>query len=203
MANYCTQKEVITTIKTAGGVVTEQGHKIFISRAITAYSRTIDKSTGRDDNAYIAPAASIRYFDGEGEQELLVDDMAAAPTEVAIAEAGDITDYTIWAATDYLVYPFNKTPYTSLVVDRLNGTKSFWNPYRKSVKITAQWGYSLTVPDQIKNACIVQVILTLKRAQKSYQDDGAVLEKGSATKFFKLDPEVEKMLAGLVKVAVI
>jgi hypothetical protein len=194
MADYCTHKEVITTIKGGGAVIGELDQKTLINRLITAYSRMIDQYCKRGENAFIAPAASIKYFNGNNKQILLVDDMAAVPTEIAVAEAGDITDYTVWAATDYLVEPYDEAPYYELIIDSLNGTKSVWPNYRKAIRVTAKWGYSEAVPKTIKNACIIQVIRAFKRAQQAYADSGAVLELGKMTHAKQLDPEVKNML---------
>jgi hypothetical protein len=171
-------------------------------------SREIDRYLGKKPGAFAAEAAAARYFTGSGTGELWVPEMAEAPTEVAVAEAGDLTDYTTWAATDYLLWPYNAPendePYTKLEIDVLNGTKQLWFNYPKSVKITARWGYSLDPPADVEHACIIQAIRSFKRAQQAYQDTGAVLDVGQLQYVKGLDPEVQTFLenSGLREVAI-
>lgn len=163
-----------------------------IERLVKTVSRLFDKYTGREPGAYFVDTDVIRYFEAfdSSDPDLLIDELAAAPTEVAVAEAGDITDYTVWASTNYILYPLNSTPYTELKVDILNGTKSNWPQFPKSIKITGKFGYATTVPDEIKEACIIQLIRLLKRMQKGFADTGAIIELAKLTHTKALDPEV-------------
>jgi hypothetical protein len=163
-------------------------------------SRDIDEFLGREAGSFAAPVATARTFTGSGTLELWVPEMAEAPIEVAVAESGDLTNYTIWSATDYHLWPYNAgdkgEPYTKLEIDQINGTKYLWYSYPKSVRITARWGYSLEPPATVVKACIIQAIRAFKRAQQSYQDTGAVIELRQLQYVKGLDPEVEAFLAG-------
>ena len=162
-------------------------------------SREIDRYLGRPLGSFAAGAAAARTFTGSGDGDLWVPEMAAAPTEVAVAEAGVLTDYTVWSATDYLLWPYNavdtEEPYTKLEIDQINGSKLLWYSYPKGVKITAIWGYSVTPPSPVVKACIILAIRSFKRAQQAYQDTGAVIELGQLTYVKGLDPEVETFLS--------
>ena len=125
--------------------------------------------------------------------------MADVPTEVAVAEAGDITDYTVWDVTDYMVLPYNSAedghPYKSLIIDQLNGSKWIWYSFPKAIKITCKWGWSENVPHVIAEACIVQTARWFKRGQQAFQDAGAVTELMQMRYLKKIDPEVELLLS--------
>src|SRR3990172_573776 len=74
----------------------------------TRASRLVDAWFGKPEGYWKAEdTASIRYYNGSGCDELWPDEMAAAPTEVAVSEDGILTTYTVWASTDYILYPLN------------------------------------------------------------------------------------------------
>lgn len=181
------------------------GYDTELAALATRVSRLVDKLTGRDPGAFAVAADTTRYFTGNGSKLLLVDELAAAPTTVAVAETGDIDDasgtggtYTTWSTADYLPYPYNALergePYTALELEPLNGAKSTWTRYPKGVKITGKFGYSTAVPGPIMQACLIQVVRWLKRAQQSFQDTGAIAELGKLTYTQKLDPDVVTIL---------
>lgn len=170
-------------------------------------SRLIDNWFGYPHGAFKATEAVAKYFDGSGELELWPGHMAAAPTEVAVAEAGILASLTVWAATDYLMRPRNALaegfPYRSLLIDRISGTKSIWSRFPDAVKITCKWGWSEAVPDTIMEACIIQAARWFKRGQQAFQDAGAVTELMQMRYLKKLDPDVEillKMMPGGVTI---
>ena len=59
-----------------------------------------------------------------------------------------------------MLWPYNALdngePYTRLVIDNLNGSKSVWYEYPKSVKIVGKFGYSAAPPDDVVQATIIQ-----------------------------------------------
>src|SRR5688572_19386558 len=83
------------------------GYDALLTRIITQASRLVDHVTGREPGAYAVGEDSVRYFDGRTAAELWIGELAVAPTEVAVAETGDLTSYTVWAETDYLPWPYN------------------------------------------------------------------------------------------------
>lgn len=190
MTDYVTADEVRDQMPDTEWTV---AYTQILEALITRASRAIDRATGREDGAYANDTATVRYFDGSGQRELWVGEMAAAPSAVAVDEGGAGT-YTTWAATDYFTWPYNAAdegrPYFRLDVDQLNGDKAQWYRFPKSVKVTAKWGYSTTAPDAIKQATIVQVVRWFKRAQQAYQDVGAIAELGQLRYVKQLDPEV-------------
>lgn len=162
-------------------------------------SRLVDNWFGYSGGSFKAATEPVaRYFDGNGEAELWPGHMAAAPTEVAVAEAGILASLTVWAATDYILKPYNAEaedfPYRSLMIDRINGTKFIWYNLPKAVKITCRWGWSITPPDPIIEACVIQCARWFKRGQQAFQDAGAVTELMQMRYLKKLDPDVQILL---------
>ena len=191
MTSYVTADEVRGAMPDVDW--TEAYHAI-LTALIERASRLIDTATGRHAGAFASDTATVRYFDGSGDREMWVGEMAAAPTAVAVDEGGAGT-YTTWASTDYFTWPYNAAdegkPYVRLDVDQLNGDKSHWYRFPRSVKVTAKWGYSTAAPDDVKQAVIIQVIRWFKRAQQAYQDVGAIVELGQLRFVRQLDPDVE------------
>jgi len=156
-------------------------------------SRLIDRITKRDPGSYAADSTSVRYFDGSGSDTLLIDELAGAPTLVEVDEAGDGV-YVAWAATDYRVWPYNRPPYTRLIIPILTSSKALWYRYPASVKITGPWGFSVTVPEEIKQAVSIQTIRWFKRGQQGFQDVGAVAELGRLQYVKDIDPDIQGIL---------
>lgn len=90
--------------------------------------------------------ASVRYFDGNGDDTLPIDECIA----ITKVENGDdyygdtFTEILSTGDTRYYIEPYNELPIEAL---RLRG--ELWTLGKKNVKITAQWGYSEEVPDDI------------------------------------------------------
>jgi len=185
-------------------------YDVALTTSIMRASRAIDIFTHRGDGEFYASADTARYFDGWGGLELWIGELAAVPTTVAVAEGGDVDGaggtggtYTTWAATDYLVYPRNALakgrPILRLDIDINNGTKAYWYPYPKSVKVTGKFGYAAVPPEIVKKATAIQAMRYFKRAQQAYQDTGAIVELGQLTYTQKLDPDVAIMVEHLMR----
>lgn len=166
----------------------------------TRASRLFDQVAGKKPGSFYVSTDVTRYFDGNGEILLPISDLAAAPTSLAVAETGSITVYTTWASTDYILLPYNAPdngkPYTELLIDGMNGSKAVWYPFPKSVKIVGKFGYSVAIPDLVKQAVIMQASKWFKRGQQGFQDTGAITELGRLLYTKRLDPEVEMIALG-------
>lgn len=169
-------------------------------------SRLIDRITGREEGAYMVEEATVRYFDGSGCGFQWVDEMAEAPTTVAVSETGSVTSYTSWASSDYMLWPYNAAaqgrPYTRIDVDQLNGGHALFYRFPKSVKVTAKWGYSTAVPEDVQQAVIVQTVRWFKRGQQAFQDAGAIFELGQLRYVKQIDPDVAVIVEHLRRVTV-
>jgi len=107
---------------------------------------------------------------------------------------------------------FNLLPYTLLFVDP-NGDQSWFTGetihQRKrgravrgidlwarvpTVRVTAKWGYSAAVPDDIREACIMQTARWYKRLQGAMADALASADLGELMYVQKLDPDIAGIL---------
>ncbi len=169
-----------------------------LTKLITRASRLIDGYFMRPVGAFFIADDTTRYYDGSGSDILWIDELAAAPTSVAVAEVGDITNYLTYASTEYLLWPYNALvdgmPYLRLDLNLLYGSKFVWYKFPKSVKIVGKFGFSVAVPDEIAEAVIIQSVRWYKRGQQAFQDTGAIVDL-SQLKFVKeLDPDVKTLL---------
>jgi len=106
---------------------------------------------------------------------------------------------------------FNSVPYDGLMVD-INGNYSTFTsgllararafPRQSGslerqipmVRVEALWGYSLTAPSNIREACVMQSAIWYKRMQGSMASALASAELGELELFRVLDPAVEFVL---------
>lgn len=196
--DYCTTTEIkaIMPDTTFGS-----GYDAALEALAKRASRAIDRYTNRKPGAFYVDADVTRYFDGSGKTELWIGELAAAPTTVQVAETGDLASLTSWASTDYLCWPYNALddgqPYQRLDIDTLNGTKSTWHGFPKAIKIAGKFGYSATVPHDVKQAAIIQAFRWFRRGQQAFSDTGAIVELGQLTYTKALDPDVALMIEHL------
>lgn len=199
MANY-TNAISVRNLVTDSGFTTDTSYDAMLDELITAASRMIDSYVGGGENFFASPAtATTRYFDGSGKAEQEIDP-AVSITAVAVAEDGGRTagDYTTWVVdTDYYTFPYNKLPIRKLVVEE-DGSKNGFHRSRKSVKVTARFGYSATAPDDVKMACGIQVARWFMRGKGAFQDASAAANTGSIMYTKELDPDVKALLAHYV-----
>lgn len=115
----------------------------------------INKVTGRN---FIADTeATEKLYDGNGEDELLVDDFIGTPTvEINGVEL---------ASDQYLVYPANTEKKN--ILKRVSG--SIWAKDDQSIGVTAKWGYSEEVPHDIVFATTVLVAGIINYSSKDSQ----------------------------------
>jgi hypothetical protein len=195
---YCTYAEVKAVMADAiWGTSTD--HDAILTALATRASRFVDRYTKRSNGAFcVGSVGQVRYFDGNGSEDLWVGELAAMPSIIEVAEGGDLSDLTPWAVTDVLGYPENAVaegiPINQLKVDIINGTKTCWPAYPKAVKLTCLPGFSAVTPDEIKQAAIIQVARWFKRGQQGFQDAGASAELGQLQFAGGLDREVKQIL---------
>jgi hypothetical protein len=199
--DYCTNTEIKAVMPDQTWSTT---YDTLFTTLATRASRAIDRFTERKPGAYKVDTDVTLYFDGSGTDVLEIEELAAAPTSVAVAETGDLTSLTTWASTDYLLHPYNALdryePYTRLMVDYFNGLKAAWYAYPKAVKVVGKFGYTTATPDDVKQATIIQAVRWFKRGQQSFKDTGAIVELGQLQYTQALDPDVAQLLKHLRRV---
>lgn len=156
---------------------TEDGE---INDDLLAISRYIDLELGRFFTKDAAPVARD-FWPRVESLELMVDDMAAAPTVVASDDTDDGTPETTWTVTtDYVVHPANAAlgpeakPYTKILIPSYSSKRFYAG---RLVRVTAVWGWP-AVPKAIERAtCHLTAILRLEtsRAESTVSELGAVL----------------------------
>lgn len=123
---------------------------------IEGIEKIIDKITGR--NFIADSSASARLFDGDGTQELLVDDcIAITKVEVGNDDYGNsFTEIASSGADRYFLKPDNYGakgyPISSILL-----RARYWPEGVQNNRITGKWGYSAAVPADIEFAATVFV----------------------------------------------
>lgn len=201
MADYTTSTDVKAQIA-EGFASTDTSYDTLLAALITSASRLIDREVGKwPDYFYPSTSDTVRYFDGNETPHLWIDD-AVSITTVSVSDSGgrESSDYTDWSSSDWIAWPYNTTPITRIDVDVLNGSYSLFDAYPKSVKVTGVFGYSATPPEDVRQACEIQVLRWFMRAKQAYADNGANaafgqvnINLGTRTSN-RLDPDVAAIL---------
>ncbi len=131
---YCTLDDVKTLVP----VEVEEAFEGQVEKWIEQQTRNIETLTQR---VFIADEDfSVRVYDGRGGRELLVDEFVEL-NEVKIDDR----------VVEVFTYPANVLPKFKLWVE--NGI----NRGKQNVSVSAKWGYSEAVPEDIRFACAVLV----------------------------------------------
>lgn len=177
--------------------VTDQEDDATVEAIITAMSRWIDNYTGR--RFFSTSSDETRYFDASDSKMLLMPDILSI-TSLATDDAGDRTYSTSWVAGDYELEPANASldgePYTQIRITP-NGSKSFPRG-RRTVKIVGKFGYSVSAPALIKEACLLQSLRIFKRKDAPFGVT-AVNEVGMMKEITDVDPDVKILLEPFVR----
>lgn len=123
---------------------------------ISSAERIIDEITGRN---FVADSeASARLYDGDGSEDLLIDDCIEV-TEVAVGNDSYGSGFTTVAATGadrYFTYPANNDA-RNVPIDKIRLNARLWTIGNQNNKVTAKWGYSEEAPEDIRFAATVFV----------------------------------------------
>lgn len=95
--------------------------------------------------------ATVKYYDGSGSNELLIDDLLTC-TKIEILDDDSDVQATLDSTDEYFLYPANKTPKTRIVINSTNASISVFLTGHQNIKITGTWGYSVDVPEDIRLA---------------------------------------------------
>ncbi len=201
MADYVTVAEIKADIPDSPLFdVTDDTYDTVLGNMVTAASRLIDRYVGGWDNYFYPTTDSqTRYFDGSGEEIQYIDPMVSL-TSVAVSDSGRaVSDYTTWTNdSDFFVSPYNHAsigmPIMSLVIDNDSGSKGTWGKTRKGVKVTGVFGWSLTPPADVEQACKIQAVRWFMRSKQGYQDAAANPSMGEMYYMKELDPDVKMLL---------
>ena len=185
-----------------------------LTMLLAAAERTINGFCNRPDGFLALTTATARLYAGSGKPYLFIDECVEI-TLVEVLDSPTGTTYTSWAATDWIPFRgdpedpnFNGLPYTAIMTNPggnysrfYSGSFGGWGWHRSSVsrgvptmRITSKWGYSVAVPADIKEACIMQAARWYKRLEGAMSDALASSELGMLLYRQVLDPDVKMIL---------
>lgn len=213
--SYATIAELRLQIDKTG--VTGTGDPANLQLLLDAATNAINGYCNRPDGFVAIAVATARLYNGSGGPYQFIDECAVV-TKVEVKESPSDTTYLTWsAATDYLPFrgdptepDFNRLPYDGLMVVP-NGTYSHFTSGKftqrqgfmpdtvvsrgtPTVRITANWGYAVTCPVQVKEACIIQASRWFKRGESAWADAMAPASFGTLMYTKVLDPDVQLIL---------
>lgn len=213
-AAYATVTELRNQIQKAGTTT-----DVELSLILDAVSESIDNFCNRPDGFVSIVNATAREYTGDGSTIQWLDECTVISL-VEVKDSPSDTSYVSWAAADWIAGrgdparpDFNRTPFRFVIVSGVgdfavftdgtffSGRRGFRptsTPHGRgvpTVRITANWGHSATVPFVIKQATIAQSARWFKRAQSAWQDETATTAFGALKfKTRKLDPDIQYML---------
>lgn len=175
---------------------------IDLEAILTAAQNTITRFCNRQ--SFLADTvASARLYSGSGKDYLTIDETPEI-TAVGAKESVSDTTFTAWATTDWLAYSgsrrfpnFNSVPYTGLMVNPNGDYSRFFRGSTEGfpmVQVTAKWGAYVTIPDELKEASIMQATRWFKRLEGAMADALASGELGMLMYRQKLDPDIAMIL---------
>lgn len=123
---------------------------------ISGIEQVIDQITGRN---FIADStASARLFGGDDEQDIIVDEcVEVTKVEVGLDSYGQtFQEISASGADRYFLQPDNYSA-KGVPIHKIVLNARVWPAGIQNNRITAKWGYSAAVPDDIKFAATVMV----------------------------------------------
>lgn len=197
MTDYTTVQQVRSAF---GSTVAGAGDDE-IARTISAVSRWLDRFCNLPEGFVAAESPTARLFAGDGTSIQRI----APCILVSLVEtrAETTTLWEAWASADWIAFrgdarqpDFNHLPYTGLLVALTGARTTFPAGTTPTVRITARWGYADTAPDDIAQACIIQVARLFKRGEGAFADALSNTVSDGTLSYRRLDPEVEAILKG-------
>lgn len=216
---YCTASEVFGSFNQAD-MTTDLTQ---MNRIIDAVSRLIDGYMNRQDYGFVAlSTADANVYAGDGKNYLFLPDFVSVTTvKMKTSLSSSTYDYT-FETGEFIPFrgapnrpQYNKLPYTGILIAynathprftngqpahirrnwaRLHPDSGANDVALPTVEVTAKWGYSVTVPPIIKEACIIECTRLYKQQEAGMADAGFNANLGE-TRFVKsLHPTVKDML---------
>ena len=126
-----------------------------VEKWIGAMEEFIDQETGR---SFIADETAVsRFFDGDGDSEFFTDENIEIEF-VKIYDSEDTLEYTLLDGVHILSHPYNEKPIRKIFAKPNNALNFSTFPRGlRNIEISAKWGFSENVPEQIRQACTVLV----------------------------------------------
>ena len=118
-----------------------------IAEWIASVTKYIENYTGR---VFEATVDSTKYYDGNRQKELMIDDTYEITSIQILDDSGDV-DKTLeeGLGNDYVAYPANTTQKNSIKL-LVTGCYLIFPRGNQNIKITAKFGMASTVPSDIE-----------------------------------------------------
>lgn len=155
--------------------------------ALYSAEQAVNAHTGRSFGS--VSGSATRIFDG-GTTRCPIDDAASV---TAVEESIDRQSWTTVATTDWWTEPANSTPKTVVVANV---------PLCRFVRVTGTWGYSATVPYEVKLATLIKAARLLKRKDSPLGIEGGEAF-GPVYVSRREDPDVIMLLSKLRRASVV
>lgn len=141
----------LASLKTRLGI-SDTTNDTVLETLLEEASRSIDDDTGR----VFFTTTEARYFDGSGNDILLLDDFVSVSDVLEYDSEGALLN--IWAAGAGEEYGYIPWPYNGDIKMQLRAVPDYtFTEGQRNFKITATWGIA-TVPTQIERACLERAV---------------------------------------------
>ncbi len=150
----------------------------------------IERYTGKSFEA----SSADKYYDGNGTNRILVDSFIDGTiTELSILDTDGVVENTLTEgqSNDFITYPLNNTEKCELVLVS-GGTRSTFPNRVRSVKVTADWGFSASVPKDIELVATKLVGEIIREGLKGGKLERVTLGDYNAT-FQKIDEKADPL----------
>jgi len=178
----------------AAARITDAIDDSLLEMAVESGSRMID---GFCERRFFTNGTETRVYATDSFHVCDIDDVAG--TAITIRTASELNQVydQVWAASDYQLEPLNRqSSGLQFPVNRIRavGDYLFQPSTETTVQVTAQFGFALTVPKQVEQACIIQSLRIYKRLDSplgvaGFGDIGAIRVSS------KVDPDVGMLLS--------
>ncbi len=164
--SYCTLDE-FTQYQAVGG----DSDDALIEQLIAAATALIDRATGTRFGVENTATHVLDAEESVNGRALWLDSWCAEVTQVVNGDGTEV------ASDQYVTDPRHAAPYFRLVLTRSASTA--WAG--DEIAVTGRWGWSKTVPDDIKHACLRLAAYLYRQKDNSGDLDRAVAIAGNAT----------------------
>ncbi len=132
---------------------------------ITSIENYINKYTGRVNG--FEGVSSIKYFDGNATQEIDIGDFVTITSVEIMNPNSSGVEFTLTEGPDldFIIYPYNLGHAYRLILTT-NAQIGDWTTGIKRVKVTAVWGASSVVPEDISLATTMLVSSIIEKGMR-------------------------------------
>lgn len=223
MTSYATIAEFRAQIDKQQNETGKPSSDVNVQLMLDAATMAINNLCLRPDGFVSDSVASARIYAGTGKMYLQIDEFTEV-TLVEVKDSPSDSVYTIWASSDWLAFrgdsrfpEFNSLvqedprPYTGIMISATGSRAVFTDgnfrgiagfpPYEErgsvavpTVRVTSKWGFAVTVPATIKEACIAQAARWLKRGEGVWSDMLSTPDMGQVHYTKAMDPDITLLI---------